>query len=365
MERKARTFALLLLCALLCLLCACGSTEEQDGTAETASPSAQTSQDVSDDEDGEEAEEYSSVNPLTGLPMEEELVSQRPVAVMLNNLKAAMPQLGTSQADIIYEILVEGGITRMLALYQDPSDVELIGSVRSARPYYVELAAGHDAIFLHAGGSDDAYSKISSLGVTAFDCLKGYEGTLFWRDADRVATNGSVHSVVTSGEAISSLLPTYNVRTEHQEGYTTQLQFASDGTPEGGEQALTLTVPFSSYKTGIFTYDETSGKYLVSQYGAAQVDCNTGEQLAVTNVLLLKTSCSVISGDSAGRMSITLTGEGEGWFACGGQYIPICWSREDSTSQLVYTTQSGDPLTLGAGNSYICIIPLSSAVTIE
>ncbi len=366
MKSNARALALLLLCALLSLLCACGGTEEQADTGETASPSSQVSAASEEAQETDEEEEYTgSVNPLTGLPMEEELAGQRPVAVMLNNLKAAMPQLGTSQADIIYEILVEGGITRMLALYQDPSDVELIGSVRSARPYYVELAAGHDAIFLHAGGSTEAYSTISSLGVTSLDCLKGYEGTLYWRDADRVANNGSVHSVVTSGEAISSLLLTYSVRTEHEEGYTTQLQFASDGTPEGGEQALTLTVPFSNYKTGIFDYDADSGKYLVSQYGAAQVDGNTGEQLAVTNVLLLKTSCSVISGDSAGRMSIALTGEGDGWFACGGRYIPICWSRESATSQLVYTTQSGEALTLGAGNSYICIIPLSSGVTIE
>ncbi len=358
MGRTVRVCALLL---LLVLLGACGGTEEQAETQATVSPSAQISQDTS----SEEEPSTGSVNPLTGLPMEEELASQRPVAVVLNNLKEAMPQLGTSQADIIYEVLVEGGITRMLALYQDPSDVELIGSVRSARPYYVELAAGHDAIFLHAGGSDDAYSKISSLGVTAFDCLKGYEGTLFWRDADRVANNGSVHSVVTSGETIASLLPTYGVRMEHEEGYTTQLQFASDGTPEGGEQALTITVPFSNYKTGIFDYDRDSGKYLVSQYGAAQVDGNTGEQLAVTNVLLLETNCHVISGDADGHMSIALTGEGEGWFACGGQYIPICWSRESTTSQLVYTTQSGEALTLGAGNSYICVLPLNSGVAIE
>ncbi|MCD8331301.1 MAG: DUF3048 domain-containing protein [Oscillospiraceae bacterium] len=365
MKSNARALALLFLCALLSLLCACGGTEEQTETQVTVSPSSQISSAGEEQQAGEEEAYTGSVNPLTGLPMEEELAGQRPVAVMLNNLKAAMPQLGTSQADIIYEILVEGGITRMLALYQDPSDVELIGSVRSARPYYVELAAGHDAIFLHAGGSDDAYSKISSLGVTAFDCLKGYEGTLFWRDADRVVNNGSVHSVVTSGEAITSLLPTYGVRTEHEEGYTTQLQFASDGTPEGGEQALTITVPFSNYKTGIFDYDADSGKYLVSQYGAAQVDGNTGEQLAVTNVLLLETNCHVISGDADGHMSITLTGEGEGWFACGGQYIPICWSRESAASQLVYTTQSGETLTLGAGNSYVCVIPLNSGVTIE
>ena len=77
-------------------------------------------------------------NPLTGLPIEPEYEQRRPVAVMLNNLKKAQPQLGNSQADIIYEVPAEGGITRMLAVYQSLEDVGSIGSIRSARPYYIE-----------------------------------------------------------------------------------------------------------------------------------------------------------------------------------------------------------------------------------
>ena len=94
-------------------------------------------------------------NPLTGLPIEPEYEQRRPVAVMLNNLKKAQPQLGNSQADIIYEVPAEGGITRMLAVYQSLEDVGSIGSIRSARPYYIELALGHDALYVHAGGSPE------------------------------------------------------------------------------------------------------------------------------------------------------------------------------------------------------------------
>ena len=97
-------------------------------------------------------------NPLTGLPIEPEYEQRRPVAVMLNNLKKAQPQLGNSQADIIYEVPAEGGITRMLAVYQSLEDVGSIGSIRSARPYYIELALGHDALYVHAGGSPEAYA---------------------------------------------------------------------------------------------------------------------------------------------------------------------------------------------------------------
>lgn len=305
------------------------------------------------------------INPLTGEPAEDELAQNRPVAVMLNNLKQAMPQLGNSQADIIYEVLAEGGITRMLAVYQSVDGVGLIGSVRSARTYYLELALGHDAVYLHAGGSPDAYDKIKAWQVTAFDCVRGpYEGTLFWRDQNRIRNNGRVHSVVTSGETIQKLLPTYGVRLEHEEGYAYEMQFAQSGAPAEGTAAEKLTVPYSSYKTGVFEYDAETGKYLVSEYGSAYVDGNSGAQVAVTNVLVLKAKCSVIPGDDAGRITVDLT-QGDGWFACGGKILPIQWSKDGVNAQLTYRTQAGEPLTLGTGNSYVNIIPLDNEITVE
>jgi hypothetical protein len=351
----------------LLFLSACGAGGEEDTpVVESVSPSPSVSVTVEPSPSpSPEVVEEQSLNPLTGLPMAEEKLNDRPVAVMLNNLKKALPQLGVSQADIIYEALAEGGITRMLGVYQSVDDVGLIGSVRSARTYYLELALGHDAIYLHAGGSPDAYNKIKAWNVTALDCVNGpYEGSLFWRDANRIKQNGLVHSVVTSGEKIQELFPTYSFRQEHEEGYVYEMSFAPDGAPADGEQALSIQVPFSAYKTGLFTYDADSGKYLVEEYGAAYVDGNTGEQVAVTNVLVLKTACKLISGDDAGRITVDLTG-GDGWFACGGKIIPIRWSKADVNSQLVYTTQSGEPLTLGTGNSYVNIIPLENEITVQ
>lgn len=358
-------------CTALLLLSACGNQNEapDPSVAVSAEPTPVISAEPTPEPEPslEPAPEYTGpFNPLTGLPVGEEAVNARPIAVMLNNLKQAMPQLGNSQADVIYEVLAEGGITRMLALYQSVDEVGLIGSVRSARTYYLELALGHDAIYLHAGGSPDAYNKIKAWNVTAFDCVNGpYEGTLFWRDANRIKNNGKVHSVVTSGEKIQELLPTYRVRLEHEEDWSYEMLFAQDGTPAGGEQARKIQVPYSSYKTGVFTYDEELGKYRVDEYGSAYVDGNTGEQVAVTNVLILKTKCSLIPGDDAGRITVDLTGTGEGWFACGGQIIPIQWSKADVNDQLVYTTRTGEALALGAGNSYVNIIPLENEISVE
>ena len=309
-------------------------------------------------------------NPLTGMPIDGDAVNKRPVAIMLNNLKQALPQLGQSEADIIYECLAEGGITRMLGVYQDPSDVGAIGSIRSARPYYLELALGHDAIFIHAGGSEDAYADIRAWGVTALDGVNGpYCGSspgsnLMWRDADRRRNLGYEHSVITTGETIEEKFATYSFRQEHKDGYTYPITFADDGTPENGSTANTITVPFSNYKTGVFTYDADSGTYLVEEYGAPYVDGNTGDQVAVTNVLVVQTSCWN-TGDSYGHMEVDLTGTGSGYYACGGQIIPIRWSKPDRNSPFTYTDENGQPIVLGRGSSYVNIIPKSEQVTVE
>lgn len=305
------------------------------------------------------------VNPLTGLPIKEEYINDRPVAIMINNLKAALPQQGVSQADIIYEVLAEGGITRMLAVYQSVEGVGKIGSVRSARTYYLELALGHDAIFLHAGGSPDAYSKIKEWKLTALDCVNGpYEGSLFWRDSGRLAMMSREHTVVTSGDKIQELFPKYSFRKEHNEDYSYGVQFAEDGTPANGTDAIEITVPFSHYKTGVFTYDESTGKYLIEEFGSPYVDGNSGKQVSVTNVLVLKTDCSIIPGDAAGRITVDLS-QGDGWYACGGKLIPIKWSKAGVNAPLVYTTIDGQPLVLSAGTSYVNIIPLEKEIVVK
>ena len=98
------------------------------------------------------------INDLTGMPMDEAKENNRPLAVMINNIDIAQPLMGVSQSDVMYECLAEGGITRIMACFKDPSGVAEIGSVRSARPYYIRIAQGMDAVYMHSGGSEDAYA---------------------------------------------------------------------------------------------------------------------------------------------------------------------------------------------------------------
>ena len=268
-----------------------------------------------------------------------------------------MPQHGVSQADIIYEFLVEGDITRMLAFYQDVSDVGVIGSIRSARTYTVDFAQSYDAIFIFAGGSPQAYSALKNRPITYTDDVTGRGSEIYYRDATRRAQKGYAHSLMTAGSRITNYLPKTNYRLEHAQGYERALSFTEDGTPEGGKPAVDFTVKFGpNTKTTTFSYSEETDLYNLRQYGAPYIDGNNSAQVAVTNVLILKMATSGISGDTEGRLNITTTGNGSGYFVCGGEYIEINWSRAANESQFIYTLKDGSELALGQGKTYICII---------
>ena len=125
-----------------------------------------------------------------------------------------------------------------------------------------------------------------------------------------------------------------------------------------------MTITFSTYKTGVFTYDPDRGLYLVSEYGQPYVDGNTGEQVGVKNVLVLRTSVSNLEGDDAGRQSIRTTGTGEGLFFCDGTAQSITWSKEKNSSPLTYYTADGQPLKLGVGKSYVNLVSKSTPVEV-
>lgn len=359
-----------LLLALL-LLSACGTQAEEPSeevqTPAPPSPSVTQSPTPSESEPEPEPEPSGPVNPLTGEPMDEEKAMARPVAVMLNNIRAALPQQGNGSADIIYEVVAEGGITRMLGVFQSLDGVGIIGSVRSSRPYFVELAMGLDAVYVHAGGSEDAYSSLASWGTDHMDGVRGvYSGNgLFWRSRDRIAGKNYAmeHSLVTSGESIQKHLETSDFRLTHEEDWTSPLNFTQDGTPEGGDTANSVLVSHYGGKATLFLYDSAAGHYTVEEYGSAYIDGNTGEQVAVTNVLALRAK-TADSGDHYNHMYVTLD-EGDGWFACGGKIIPITWKKGGHSDPLTLCTQDGEPLQLGVGKTYVNVIPSTSSVTCE
>ncbi len=297
-------------------------------------------------------------NPLTGETVDA-AVTTRPYAVMINNISVAQPQCGVSQADIIYEVLAEGGITRMLAIFSDISGAGAIGSMRSARPYYLDIAMTYNAIFVHAGGSEQAYADISTYGIDNMDGVRGaYGGEIFYRDPNRMSA-GYEHSLFTTADLLLQYTQVLGFETQQAEGWDYGLSFTEDATPAGGYSAANLDVNFGGWKDTAFRYDAASGTYIMSQYGSDYIDGNTGETLGFENVLVLYADTYTLDGE--GRLSVTLTGSGSGHFACGGQAADITWSRAGTGEAFQYTYADGSEVSLGVGTTYICIVPTGSS----
>ena len=377
-----RMLSIILALMMVLSLCACGKKEEPAPVPETEVVEEETEpvvvptsviddsifEEALTEEPAEAAVDWTHTNPLTGEPVEEDISKNRPVMVMLNNIKQALPQSGNGQADLIYEILEEGGITRMLAVYQDINKIEgNLGTIRSTRPYYVDLVAGMDGILVHAGGSGAAYDLIEELGVTEVDALARLGGGgahLFWRDKGRLSRGvATEHTMYITASDLANWLPTSVLRLTHGDGFATKNTFVQDATPSDGSVANVITVPFSGYKTGEFKYDEATGEYLVSEYGAAYMDDNDKKQVSVKNVLIVMTEVKPIEGDSKNRISVAMSGSGIGYFAFGGKYVPINWSRASDTSMYEFTTMDGQPLKLGVGTSYVNIVPTTCSVS--
>ena len=311
--------------------------------------------------------EHPYSQPLTGEGLDEDVSARRPYAVMFNNLKKALPQIGVSKADVIYEIVAEGGITRMMGVFQDLEGVGELGSIRSARDYYVSIARGHDAIYVHAGGSPQAYQAFDDLKMSNIDFVNGPYGNMCWRDPERKKSAGLEHSLLTSSEKILEHLPKRFAR-EHDEGYEVGWTFDKEA-PAGGQTAVRLTVPFSNYKTGHFTYDGEQGGYLIEQHIDKQdvpyVDGGTGEAAVVRNVLVLYTDVSRVKGDDKGRMAVRTTGKGEGLLLRDGQIYEIAWERSSEKVCYSFLDRTGKPIPLAVGSSYVNIVSSDAKVEWE
>jgi hypothetical protein len=310
-----------------------------------------------------------TANPLTGLPLnDEEAVDRRPIAVVHNNShnpggrQHALPMYGIGQADVIYEVMAEGNITRMLAFYKEVSDVPKIGAVRSARSYYVELALAYDAVIVHAGGSPQSLRDIPNWGVNNINSMN-QPATHFWRDVSDRPNVSSEHTLFTSGERLMEIFETLS-RQKLTEAFDPGLHF-NGAPPMSGDAAASVRVPFSSNKSSWFFYNEDDGLYYMEQYNEPFIDGSTGGQLAVTNVLVINTSISVIRGDTEGRLDVDLRSGGGGYYIANGQYIPIRWSRGAHDAQFRYSNADGEPLELLPGKTFVCVIPTSQTPVFE
>lgn len=344
--------------AVLCagVFTACGKEKEDKGTdIVTDSPKFEVTSQVDTEEKKDtptvtEPSDLLVQHDYTGLMVEPEENNHRAVAVMINNIKEAMPQSGIEQADVVYEMLVEGGITRLLAVFTDYDDIAKIGPVRSARMAYGIVTAEYDAIFIHYGGSDDGYEKIEEYNLDDIDGMNDQQ--VFYRDKSRVAP----HNAYINSETLASGITSYNYRSTKAATSDAKFKFNETDTDlASGETATKVTTPFSNYQKPYFTYNETTKTYDRFQYNSPQIDDLTGNQLTYKNIIIQVVNEYAL--DAGGHQAMDMVGSGSGYYMTNGKYVKITWKKTSDTSVTKYYLEDGTELSLNPGKTWISIFP--------
>ncbi len=292
-------------------------------------------------------------NPLTGEDgYNEELLKNRPVFMVVENHPQARPQWGLTSSDIVWEMVAEGGITRMLLMYADASRIpDKVGPIRSARHYFVDLAEGFDGIFVHFGYSPMARAQIEKHGVNN---INGLVDNYFYRDKSRNVS--SEHTSYTTGESINNAIANKEYRTEINEDYKSPFKFNAKA-KNLSAPCTSLTVAFSSSYTYTYTYNEENNAYYSSLNDENFVD-SEGNQQNFENIIICYTDITSLN-DSKGRVDLDFS-EGDGIYASNGSYTDITWKKGESDDMLKLYDKNGDELSLNIGRTYIAIMDKSA-----
>ncbi len=302
------------------------------------------------------------VNYLTGEPLE--LVNKnRPVAIMINNIKTALPQYGIGAADILYEVPVEGGITRMMAVYNDYTKVPRVCSIRSCRYYYPVLALGMDAVYVH-WGMDPSIAKetLNRLGINRLDGAT-IGSQYFGRDQARLKNYSREHTGYFDGPRLPEAMKKLNYRTARDSSYgNTLFNFSSSPLTLTGTTCNSSVLTYSSLYYSTFTYNASTQTYKKMHSGRPHMDSSTGKQLEFKNVLVLRTN--IKNFNKSKLMDVELKG-GTGKYISNGVAIDIKWSKATEKSKIVLTKADGTKLELNQGKTYIGLIGYNKSVTIK
>lgn len=297
-------------------------------------------------------------NLLTGVEdLTKEAVGKRPIAVMVNNVKDALPQYGIGKADVIFELPVEGDLTRLMAMYADYTQVPDVCSIRSCRYYYPAIAKGFDAFYVHWGMDKTVTSYVNSLKMDRYDG-NANTGGLFARDAERKrAGYATEHTGYFKGTQFASVAQESKVRLDLlEEKKGTAFNFCDKDTTitPTGAACNVLNVKFGAASAKL-SYNAENKLYYKDINGQAHVDGRTGEQLAFTNVFVLETSISV--RDNAGHKKLDWAGSSnsKGYYISNGVVQPIRWSKANGNegSYLKFYDENGQELVINRGKSYI------------
>ncbi|MCL2853414.1 MAG: DUF3048 domain-containing protein [Defluviitaleaceae bacterium] len=296
------------------------------------------------------------VNSLTGEYIHANVTGRRPVAIVFDNIRRALPQSGLAQADILYEVLAEGGVTRLVGIFKD-FDSERVGPVRSTRNYFIDFAVDHDAIFVHHGGSPQAYNDLRSMNIDRLDGM--FEAQVFWRERGRPLE----HSSFTGAGLIWGRVNDLGLRQQLDSRQDSVFDFYPIlSSPRESEPAAEFEIRFAQGYTTSFLFDESTGLYSMSATHGPQIDEETGEQLTFSNIIVQNTRISMIPGDTAGRRNVDTVGQGTGYVFTNGSVAPIRWAKSSRSSPTRWYNDQGLRLNLNRGRTYIAVADTSPTI---
>ena len=285
--------------------------------------------------------------------------NDRPIAVMIDNNIDAIPQAGLNDAYMVYEIIVEGGESRLMALFKG-ANLDKIGPVRSSRHYFLDYALENDAIYVHYGWSPQAQSDIKSLGVNN---INGISETTkeFWRVKDKK----SPHNVATSIQKILELAnkKKYNTTSSSESvlNYVT-----NDVKLENGEIAENVTIPYSNSNVVKWVYNSETKRYARFSKSKEQKDWVTGENITTKNIIIEFIANSTLNdGENKGRQTMNTVGIKDGYYITNGKAIKIKCEKVSRSSKTVYKDLDGNEIDVNDGNTFVQICPINANVKIE
>lgn len=284
----------------------------------------------------------------------------RPIAVSINNNHDAYPHAGLQDAYLAYELIAEGGITRIIALFKDQT-TEKIGSVRSARHYFLDYVMENDAIFVHYGHSPQALSDIKSLKINNINGM--YDAKGFFRDTS--LHRAYEHTAFTSMKRINKVIKSKGYRNTSEEQLLKYSPIKVEYNTENKKEANKVEIVYSSYQTTKYVYDKDNMNYKMYMGGKEHTDLITKKQYTVKNIITYQVENTSISSDRKGRQELKNIGSGEGYYISNGEAIKIKWSKKDRASKTIYTLEDGSELKVNDGNTWIHIQPKGKKLNIS
>ncbi len=359
---RKRLLRLLLAACVLATAFGCGKKEEApEEPAKEEEPKEEEVAEAPEPEKAEPKEEEpedavpkgKAKSFLTGEWIDKKIAKKRPLAVMIGNTSDALPQFGISSADVIYEVPVEGAYTRLMAIFQDYSGLDKIGSVRSCRHYFIYFAKEFDAIYAHFGQAAYAEPVLARDDVHNLSGMdSAIESVMFYRDSERK----SPHNAFISDEGIDAGIKEKGYRTKLADGYEGHYKFAEDDAPvqlSDGEDAPVVSPGYFVNKPW-FVYDSGDGLYYRYEFKDKQVDGANDKQLAVKNILVQY--CGWSSLDDNGYLDIDTTSGGDGYYITNGKMEKVTWKKEGEDSPARYYDESGEEITLNQGKTWVCVV---------